>query len=88
MRHHSHVFRGKAESQGGGERLQRFHLAIKPRFRVLPVPIRPAHSGAQIFHAQFLKPVHGQIKTMVLVMKPLANSQSIRKACLQPLYAA
>src|SRR5450432_4761940 len=79
MRNQSHMLRSKAERQGGGERFQSLHLAIKPFLGVFAIPVCPAHSSPQIFYAESLQPFHSQVKTMVLVMEPLANTKPIRK---------
>jgi hypothetical protein len=46
MRTHPAIFGREAERQGYVERLQRFHLAIKPFERVGAETIRPTQAGA------------------------------------------
>src|SRR5687767_8323017 len=39
------------------------------------MPIRPANPGADLSYAEFLQPTDSEVETMVLKVKPLADTQ-------------
>ena len=75
----AHVLRSKTQRQRSIERLQGLHLAIEPCFCIFTIPIRPAHAGAQVLHAQTLQPIDSEVEPRIFIVEPLADAHAAGK---------
>src|SRR3954471_23565229 len=70
---------GEAEGDRDVELGERLHLPVEPVERVRAKAVRPGKSGSEMAHAKTPHPFHRCIEPVILEVKPLAQSQCVRR---------
>jgi hypothetical protein len=78
VRSHAAGFGSKAERKGDIKLVESGHLTIKPCVRIGTLAVGPAQASSELANAKASEPTHGIIETMVLEVKPLADTKGRR----------